>query len=363
MTANMRSMLALAMTLVRYASSLTPPPPSRITRHVVRGREILVKRDDQYRLTHAYGGGVSGNKARKLYGFAAEGPGDRVAAVASLGGHQSNALPSLAALCRARGLPFVYLCKPVPRWLRHTPAGNYARALALGVELVPLKAADYRRCVEDARFRGAVLRDAADAAGVPEDGAIRFVPQGGACGDAEVGVSMLADELAAELAGDAAVVVPGGTGTTALFLARRLADVAPGVAVHVVPCATSAAELERQMNSLDGRTGGDGTLPAVLPAPAGGRFGAPAARDLELWRELADAGLHVDLVYAPRAWVALLAALDGAALAGRDVCYVHCGGVEGVATQLNRYRHAGLLDASSDADPWRRDVPAAGTSS
>ena len=114
------------------------------------------------------------------------------------------------------------------------------------------------------------------------------------------------------------------------------------------------------MNSLDGRTGGDGTLPAVLPAPAGGRFGAPAARDLELWRELADAGLHVDLVYAPRAWDALLAALDGAALAGRDVCYVHCGGVEGVATQLNRYRHAGLLDASSDADPWRRDVPAAG---
>ena len=69
-----------------------------------------------------------------------------------------------------------------------------------------------------------------------------------------------------------------------------------------------------------------------------------------------------DLVYAPRAWVALLAALDGAALAGRDVCYVHCGGVEGVATQLNRYRHAGLLDASSDADPWRRDVPAAGAS-
>ena len=110
------------------------PAPSRVASYAVRGFDLLVKRDDQYRLTHEFGGGVSGNKARKLYELAVNGPGASTKAVASLGGHQSNAMPSIAALCRARGVPFFYVCKPVPRWLRSSPAGNFARGLALGAE-------------------------------------------------------------------------------------------------------------------------------------------------------------------------------------------------------------------------------------
>lgn len=31
---------------------------------------------------------------------------------------------------------FVYFTKPVPRWLRKNPVGNFARALALGAEVI-----------------------------------------------------------------------------------------------------------------------------------------------------------------------------------------------------------------------------------
>ena len=105
-----------------------------------------------------------------------------------------------------------------------------------------------------------------------------------------------------------------------------------------MPCATGGAELARQMRAL----GGPGVLPEIWESRARGyRFGAPDERLLAAWRECGAAGLHVDLVYAPHALDTLL---DRDVDDGRPTCYVHCGGVEGVATQLTRYRHAGLVD-------------------
>ena len=93
------------------------------------------------------------------------------------------------------------------------------------------------------------------------------------------------------------------------------------------------------MELLDKASGARGAFPTVLASSAF-RFGAPDRRLLDVWRELAGAGLHADLVYAPAAWDALLGLPDD----GRPLCYVHCGGNAGVATQLTRYRHAGLVD-------------------
>ena len=109
------------------------------------------------------------------------------------------------------------------------------------------------------------------------------------------------------------------------------------VEVCAAPCATSASELKRQMTVLDDASGSIGAFPTILGAPPY-RFGAPDERVLATWRELAASGLHVDLVYAPAAFETLLQTADD-----RPQCYVHCGGNAGVATQLNRYRHAGLL--------------------
>ena len=325
----MRMAIAALATAARAAAPIKAPPASPLQPFTVRGRSVLVKRDDRYALPGALSG-VAGNKARKLYGLYKRGFGD-AEAVASLGGHQSNAFPCIAALCRAFDLPFYFVCKPVPRWLRQNPAGNYARALALGAELVPLKPDDYRRCISDATWRSDLLKD---VAGVSE---VSWVPQGAASRDAEPGVAMLAAELADDLKAypNARVVVPAGTGTTALFLARHLRDA--DVEVCAAPCATSASELKRQMTLLDDASGAIGAFPTVLQAPPY-RFGAPDERPLATWRELAASGLHVDLVYAPAAFETLLNSADD-----RPQCYIHCGGNAGVATQLNRYRHAGLI--------------------
>ena len=151
--------------------------------------------------------------------------------------------------------------------------GNYARALALGAELVPLKPDDYRRCVADEKWRSDLLKD---VAGVSQ---VAWVPQGAASKDAEPGVAMLAAELVEDLKEypNARVVVPAGTGTTALFLARHLRDA--DVEVCAAPCATSASELKRQMTLLDDASGAIGAFPTILGAPPY-RFGAPDARVL-----------------------------------------------------------------------------------
>lgn len=49
---------------------------------------------------------------------------------------QSNAMVAIAAVVASKaGSSFVYYTKPVPRWLRRNPVGNFARALALGAEV------------------------------------------------------------------------------------------------------------------------------------------------------------------------------------------------------------------------------------
>lgn len=329
-----------------------PSQPSHIRRLVVRGVSFDVKRDDQWRLSGEFGAQVSGNKARKLLKFALDAP-SQPGMVASMGGHQSNAMVALAALCHARGLRFVYLVKPVPRWLRSNPAGNYARALALNAELVPLTPALYKRLAEE-QFRTDLLEDLRESYACDS---VTWIPQGGACADAECGLHLLADEImnaysSAELA-DLNVVLPAGTGTTALFLARHL----KGPRVLAVPCATSAGHLRAQMEALDAASGSIGVFPTILDDGKTHRFGQPIQRDLDMWNELRTAGLFVDLVYAPHTWNVLLETLATASnarlssifhVAHSERCspkllYLHCGGIEGVATQLTRYRHVGLL--------------------
>ncbi|KAJ8607416.1 hypothetical protein CTAYLR_009980 [Chrysophaeum taylorii] len=271
---------------------------SPIRSYRIRGREYRVKRDD---LFSAYG--VSGNKARKLLSLAGSPP---AGPVASMGGHQSNAMVAIASLCE-----LYYFCKPVPRWLRENPRGNYQRALALGTKMIELQPG------EDPRVIAAEL-------------GATWIPQGAAYPGAEKGLKILADEL------DGDVVVPAGTGTTALFLARHLKN----ATVYAVPCATPAAGLRAQMEHLDARTGSVGRFPVILDSPRPFRFGAPNERDIAVWLELRAAGLPVDLVYAPHTWDVLLHH-------GLGAVYVHTGGLEGVETQLARYKRANLLPSDS----------------
>ena len=175
-----------------------------------------------------------------------------------------------------------------------------------------------------------------------------------------------------------AVVVPAGTGTTALFLARHLAPRGIGVVAVPVVGDPRGSYLRRQMARLDRETGGTGDsrdLPLILePAPQqrqqrrpppgplasssssaasfeyaySAPFGKPRPELLRVWRQLNDeSGLYLDLLYGTRAWEVLLSRWDSLPkrIAGAQLMYLHCGGLEGISSQLNRYRHAGLIDA------------------
>ena len=193
--------------------------------------------------------GVCGNKARKLASLVGR---PRLPALVSHGGPQSNAMLALAAVAAARGTKLTYHTKPLPGWLRTAPTGSLAEARRLGMTLVEHpSAAGYEAAVRACR--------AADIGG-------GFVPQGGACPDAEAGVAELASEIGAWWTGHQRsdttptalrVVVPAGTGTTALYLARHLAATAgPPVRVFAVPCVGDAAYLRQQMAALDAASGG-----------------------------------------------------------------------------------------------------------
>jgi 1-aminocyclopropane-1-carboxylate deaminase/D-cysteine desulfhydrase-like pyridoxal-dependent ACC family enzyme len=123
------------------------------------------------------------------------------------------------------------------------------------------------------------------------------------------------------------------------------------------------------MMGLNTQTGGSTSdLPAILaPSPHASyfglqkskgyySFGAPDASILETFRELRDEHeVVLDLLYGAPSWTILLrhwrteAETGGspfdpsAPLAGREVMYVHSGGLEGISSQLLRYRHKGLI--------------------
>ncbi|KAG5179072.1 tryptophan synthase beta subunit-like PLP-dependent enzyme [Tribonema minus] len=372
---------------------------SPVDTFTIRGRTVLVKRDDKMRLK---GSGISGNKARKLYTFNAT-PADQLPdLVVSHGGAQSNAMLALAAVATSKGKRFRYYTKAVGRWLRRTPSGNFARAMALNTEIIEVHAEDYASA-----FGGSDGPPRAPSPDICPEGAM-WVPQGGACADAEAGLKMLADEIAeywgqhsGEREGrekELVVVVPAGTGngsTTAAFLNRHLRPHG-NISVATVPCVGGADYLSRQMRRvlgapleplpeiLDGASALSSSTAAALNtgkrgAPSSLRkrsgtpvFGAPRAELLAVWQELKDLGLFVDLLYAARAWEVLFetwaadtspsagADAEGGGeggdegaprgarlLEGRTLMYVHCGGLEGVSSQLTRYRHLGLLEADA----------------
>ncbi len=172
------------------------------------------------------------------------------------------------------------------------------------------------------------------------------------------------------------VCVPGGTCTTAMLLSRELnAKIRKSrtnessecsfidINVVVIPCVGDADYAYRQMRALDKSTGGNGRddIPKILKPINRDcylRFGEPDAAILDTYMNLRENhGLHLDLLYGAPAWNVLLEHLainpeykdkmnEKSPVQGRQILYVHSGGLEGVSSQLTRYKHKGLIDAN-----------------
>ncbi len=168
------------------------------------------------------------------------------------------------------------------------------------------------------------------------------------------------------------VCVPGGTCTTAMLLSKELnakirtANIGNDeegtidIDVVVIPCVGDADYAFRQMRALDKSLGGNGRddIPKILKPVKRAkyfRFGEPVKEILETYNEMrTEHGLFLDLLYGAPAWNILLEHLDffsansksKSPIQGRQVMYVHSGGLDGVSSQLTRYKHKGLIDSN-----------------
>jgi 1-aminocyclopropane-1-carboxylate deaminase/D-cysteine desulfhydrase-like pyridoxal-dependent ACC family enzyme len=287
------------------------------------------------------------------------------------GGTKANS--SLASLAPKleRKKRFVYYTKKLPRYLRNQPNGNLLRALSLGMELVELSNEEYKRIFGGDNGGSVVAPEDIDP---PVPYKSLWVPQGAACGLAIAGARLMAEEIVGfwSVKGNGmplTVCLPGGTCTTALLLSREINGMVKerneglsegdamnklDIVVSVIPCVGDEAYAERQMKALDLSTGGNGQddMPLIFKPWKNSfpRFGEPSPHILKTFMEMKnDHGIFLDLLYGAAAWNTLLQYLTSqreSPIKGRQVMYVHSGGLEGVSSQLTRYRHKGLIDAS-----------------
>jgi 1-aminocyclopropane-1-carboxylate deaminase len=98
----------------------------------ILGREFYIIRDDLLTLSPQLST-ITGNKVRKLQALYHQNPFPST--IISYGGMQSNAMRSLALLCKDKGADFIYITKSVPSWLKSNPQGNYYDAIHSGMQV------------------------------------------------------------------------------------------------------------------------------------------------------------------------------------------------------------------------------------
>lgn len=303
----------------------------------------------------------------------------------SFGGTQSNAMLAIAQLAHAKRVPFTYFSRGLQ--LRSSaelhvaneegcagsskPEGNLAIALELGMQHVELSPELYQELAQTKDFM-AVCGDQLRQLQHEETNAnFVYIPQGAAFEQAQEGLAALAQEINEYITNEQnvdkhfSVVVPAGTGTTALYMAQHLD---PSVQLFAVPCIGDAAYLKQQFldlarrdAALSERTKTPLKLPTILTPKQKARFGRLSWPLYEIYHELlATTEIEFDLVYGCFAWHTMfdettLAMLskqqpieedaglpnrhqDSTTASPRELLYVHTGGVSGNATMLARYQ-------------------------
>ena len=288
--------------------------PSAVEKFSFRGREFYVKRDD---LLDPY---LSGNKFRKLYTLYNT-PSSHYKKVISYGGTQSNAMLSIAYLCRLKGWEFDYFSKPIALHVKEKTAGNLHKALEFGMKCIELSHEEYESKINELFFN--------------LDEKILLIPQGGADIIAKEGVRILADEIRSwqqeEGVENLHVITPSGTGTTAFYLADslqcdRYTSAVVGDEAYLLKEMAALGEIPKNLH--------------VISTEKKYHFAKPYKEFIEIYSELKECGIEFDLLYAPKMWLAFLEQIEK--IEG-DILYVHSGGVYGNGTMRERYQHKGWI--------------------
>ncbi|OQS03904.1 hypothetical protein THRCLA_03813 [Thraustotheca clavata] len=296
--------------------------PTRLDKVVFRGLEVFVKRDDMFYL--------SGNKFRKLYWLVAKEPSFfSNNHLLSYGGIQSNAMLAIAQLANMKKVPFKYFTKQID--IKDNPKAfktNYMLAKELGMHHVPLKDQEYNSLVETQDFHHVLPKGMTKWVGIP---------QGGATTDAEAGIQQLSQEIntwAQTISQEVTLFLPSGTGTTAFYVARHLD---PSIQLYTIPCVGSQLYLQEQWKRLD--TLSTLPLPQILNPRKKVAFGSLWKPLLQTYHELLATNIEFDLLYACLAWDTFFHAIENSQIdvSNRQIVYIHCGGVSGNPSQLDRY--------------------------
>ncbi len=223
---------------------------------------------------------------------------------------------AIACLCRQKGWEFHYYTKSLPQYLKDGIEGNLEFALQEGMILHEVSHELYASKVEELQ-------------GVRNDKTL-LISQGGADALAKEGVYLLADEInqwkkKTDL-DKLNVVLPSGTGTTALYLNEVLGD---GITLFTSVLVGDEAYQVKQWQKLS-----NPPYPQIFKTDKKRRFAMPYPEYLKVQQELHDeTGIVFDLIYAPLTWLQMCEQLGE----DTEILYIHTGGVSGNKTMLERY--------------------------
>ncbi len=296
---------------------------SPIQKIVFRNLQFYLKRDD---LLHP---DFSGNKARKFYYFL-KNDFPKIKKIISYGSMQSNAMYSLAVLAQMKGWEFEYYTR-INEELLKNPKGNLKGALERGMKIKDIRNLELgignwdKNLLSECKIVNDIL----------------IIPEGGRCKEAEEGIKLLAKELTNWIQEKKIrkldIVLPSGTGTTALFLQNNLSKFQipnSQFRVYTVPCVGGAEYLKKQFFSLEKE---EKYHPIIVEPPKKYRFGKLYKELYEIWHELKkETGVEFDLLYDPIAFTTILS--NSQFLIPNSFLYIHQGGVVGNETMIERYK-------------------------
>ncbi len=275
---------------------------SRVDEVYFRDKKIFIKRDDLLDID------FSGNKARKLYYYIKHNF-DGIKKIVSRGSIQSNAMYSMSVLSKIKGWEFEYIIDHIPKFLLDNPQGNYKYALENGMKI--------KYSNEDIDMNKAI-----------------FVDEGGRGKEAYFGVEILAQEIVefAQNIQNMVVVLPSGTGTTALFLQKYLYSY--GIKVYTTPCVGDKDYLIAQFNMLEKNSK---YHPQILLLDKKYHFGKLYKNNYDIWLEVKNStNIEFDLLYDPKGW--LMVEQYSKFFKDKNILYIHQGGLIGNESMILRYK-------------------------
>ncbi len=294
-----------------------------------KNKPFIVMRDD---LSHSI---FSGNKARKLaYILNSPEKYSHIEKIVSFGGNQSNFMLSLSQLAKMMSWEFNYWVKPLPKFLRQNPNGNFQLAIENNMRFFETSEVLSLESIRKEYFQElpclAIQYTPSNLKGEFICETTYFFDQGGRSQDAEIGIKECAFEIEEFCKTNGfdnySVVVASGTGLTALYLEKYLLN-----KVYTVACVGDDDYLQKQMNYV----GASLKKPEILTKNFESNFGQLDTSNYNIYKNLlTETNIEFDLLYDPITWRVLLEKYDDLP---KPIIYIHCGGTYGNITMINRY--------------------------